>query len=216
MESVKRKKIFVFLISIMVIVFTLGILGLVKDLSKKEDENHGKLNLNETEGNNFVTPDLYYKILKLENGVFESVEAGYDGTTLTLKDKVINSVQKVNLYKIDELLLVTLEQEEGKLNVFLLDKEYNEVYTNDMILKEYPGFYITSVDFNKRGILIDAVNPVNGKTEAKPNEKTENTEEILEEKEEDKVIEKVKLLIKYNSTNTFGEILVLDTVIKDK
>ena len=206
MESVKRKKIFIFLISIMVIVFTLGILGLVKDLSKKEEENHGKLNVNEFEENDFATADLYYKILKLENGIYELVDAKYDGTNLTIKDKVINNVTKVNLYKIDELLLVTFEQEVGKLNVFLLDKEYNELYTNDTILKEYPGFYISSVEFNKRGVLIDAVNPVNGKTEAKPNE----------EIEEDVVIEKVKLLIKYNSTNTFGEILVLDTVIKDK
>lgn len=216
MESVKRKKIFIFLISIMVIVFTLGILGLVKDLSKKEEENHGKLNVNEFEENDFATADLYYKILKLENGIYELVDAKYDGTNLTIKDKVINNVTKVNLYKIDELLLVTFEQEEGKLNVFLLDKEYNELYTNDTILKEYPGFYISSVEFNKRGVLIDSVNPVNGKTEAKPNEEPESNEEVLEETEEDVVIEKVKLLIKYNSTNTFGEILVLDTVIKDK
>ena len=216
MESVKRKKIFIFLISIMVIVFALGILGLVKDLSKKEEGNHGKLNVNEFEENDFATADLYYKNLKLENGIYELVDAKYDGTNLTIKDKVINNVTKVNLYKIDELLLVTFEQEVGKLNVFLLDKEYNELYTNDTILKEYPGFYISSVEFNKRGVLIDAVNPVNGKTEAKPNEELESNEEVLEETEKDVVIEKVKLLIKYNSTNTFGEILVLDTVIKDK
>jgi len=203
MESVKRKKIFIFLISIMVITFTLGILGLIKEFSKKEDKNHGKLNINESTENNFATPDLYYKILKLENGIYELVDAKYDGSILNIKDKVINNVKKANLYKIDELLLVTYEQEEGKVNVLLLDKEYNELYTNDTILKDYQGFYITSVNFNTRGILIDAYNSL---SEAATEEDTKEVE--------DKVIEKVKFLIKYNSTNTFGEILVLDTVYK--
>ena len=104
MESVKRKKIFIFLISIMVIVFALGILGLVKDLSKKEEENHGKLNVNEFEENDFATADLYYKILKLENGIYELVDAKYDGTNLTIKDKVINNVTHTAI--IVEILII--------------------------------------------------------------------------------------------------------------
>lgn len=199
MESVKIKKILIFLISLFVILLSFGILGFTKSILTRPEPKGGEIRENEVTEENVKLSTLHYQIINLQDGIYENLNINYDEIQYLLiinESKTIEEVKKVSVYKIDEMIMVTYEIELGKINLVIYDKEYNEVYTNDTILNDFYNFYITSYSFNDRGIII----------EVKP-----SNENVIEENDLKKV-KSIKLLLKYVSNNTFGDINVLDTV----